>query len=834
MVRVLVFALLPLAVIGCGRSSLMGHSPFDCPPEHILSDGTCGIGQDLGPHDLGRDMRGDMKDSGFCPDFCKGTCGDPVCCSCSFCVTDPACRIDMKDGGHDGGHDGGDMGLCGDPKNCMLPECVGDPRCHVLGTEVCNNCVDDNDDGLIDCADPQCANFPGCEPGHMCPNPPVCTDPTCACGNQCKNLKCMPTVDFGTINPSGSSSTRMVNTSGTTDVTVTPCAPGGAGMVVGQFTLSAPAAVVLTYSQNKGEDHVFGVFQAGTNQSCGANPVPNACFDPKSATMGSHTYELTNPGLYYVIVQPFEPAGQGPVTVTLSTGCAGASTKEICNNGVDDNCNGLIDCADPDCFTAPNCVPQECKPDFNVGALVVNGPGKMVSFDTTSADVENNLTCEAAKGGKDVVVRFTLKETAGILLNWDQTGDHVVGLMKTPDPGQPCDFNQLSCYDPSARTQDTVAWTDQPPGDYLFIFKSTKPGDEGHIDATISAYQNRRIELCHNGIDDDGNGLIDCADPACIGVAGCSAPYCMPDVQFGNMPIGSSKTARLNVLQNGTNGYKTSCSKGGGKGMVVQLTVPTGGTSGGVGIGFDCTQTGDQVLDLFAAGGPRDACDVNELVCADPKTLPFGCGYEVPNLQPGTYNVIVQAFTAGSEGTVNLTLSVVDDRQLEICNNGIDDDMDGFTDCADRKCATSQYCMHSQCTADATIDPMPLTGQNVFKLVQTSGNGVHATLPCATTPGGQNAVIGLNLTAAADLKLNFQQIGNHDVAVFTNDGTALPCDAGTLVACVKGPGMNQSGMATFTNVPSGRYWIVIGADAPDTMTVQSSGSVNVAISGTPH
>ena len=32
------------------------------------------------------------------------------------------------------------------------------------------------------------------------------------------------------------------------------------------------------------------------------------------------------------------------------------------------------------------------------------------------------------------------------------------------------------------------------------------------------------------------------------------------------------------------------------------------------------------VVDLFAAGGPRDACDVNELVCADPKTLPFGCG----------------------------------------------------------------------------------------------------------------------------------------------------------------------------------------------------------------
>src|SRR6185503_15626928 len=106
---------------------------------------------------------------------------------------------------------------------------------------------------------------------------------------------------------------------------------------------------------------------------------------------------------------------------------------------------------------------------------------------------------------------------------------------------------------------------------------------------------------------------------------------------------------------------------------VVQFTVDAAGAQGGIGVGFDCNQTGDQVIDLDVAGGPRDACDVNELVCADPKTLPFGCGYEVPNLQPGTYNVIVEAFTPGSEGTMNLTLSIVDDRQLEICNNNIDD-----------------------------------------------------------------------------------------------------------------------------------------------------------------
>jgi hypothetical protein len=46
--------------------------------------------------------------------------------------------------------------------------------------------------------------------------------------------------------------------------------------------------------------------------------------------------------------------------------------------------------------------------------------------------------------------------------------------------------------------------------------------------------------------------------------------------------------------------------------------------------------------------------------------------------------------------------------------------------------------------------------------------------------------------------------------------------------------MNQSGMLSFTNVPQGKYYLVIAADAPDTTTVVSSGNVNMAISGMPH
>ncbi|HZS40588.1 MAG TPA: hypothetical protein VFF06_27335 [Polyangia bacterium] len=829
--RLLVAAFSIVLVAGCGRSSTMGGSPFDCPANQLRPDGTCGLldgGHNDGFGDSGHVDGG--GDGGGCTaqlaTQCQQTaCADPRCCDCGSCAFTPICQ--HRDGGSDG--DAGDF--CGDPNHCKDPQCVGDPRCHVLGDEICNNGIDDNDNGLTDCKDPQCFNFQGCKM-HMCAVPVDCTDPLCNQVPECQDLKCHPTVDFGTLNPTNSSSTKMVNTTGTTDSAITPCAPGHAGMVVGKFDLTGPAAVTLTFTQGQGEDHVFSIYNAGINQGCGDNPVPNACYDPKSATSGSHTYDLTNAGEYYIIIQPFEPAGQGPVTVTLAT----EMTKEICNNGVDDNNNGLIDCADPDCFNDPNCKTQECVPDFNVGALVVNGPGQTVSFDTGSADVENNLpTCQATTGGDDVVVRFTLKETAGILLQWDQTGDHVVGLGVTPDGGHPCDFNLVGCYDPSGRQQDQVAWGDFPPGDYVFIFKATRPGAEGHIDATISAYRNRRVELCHNGIDDDGNGLTDCADPACVGVSGCSAPYCMPDVQLGAMNVNDSQSVTLNVQQNGILGYHASCAKGGGKGMVVQLSVPNGGSMGGFGIGFDCTQTGDHVLDLYAAGGPRDTCDAqtNSEVCADPKTLPFGCGYEIPNLQPGTFNVIVEGFTAGSEGVVNLTLSVIDDRQLEICNNGIDDDMNGFTDCQDKKCATSPFCAKSQCKPDATVDPVPLTGAQVFRLVTTQNNGTHGAVPCATAPGGQAAVVEFQVTAPADLTVQYTQIGNHAVALYTDVGAMLACDAGTLLGCAPAVGFNMSGMQSFSNVPPGSYYLILAGDQPDG-TTQYSGAVNLAISGMPH
>src|SRR5205814_1340824 len=151
-------------------------------------------------------------------------------------------------------------------------------------------------------------------------------------------------------------------------------------------------------------------------------------------------------------------------------------------------------------------------------------------------------------------------------------------------PGEACDADLLSCYLPAGPDDATqIAWGELPPGDYVFIFQALKPGNEGHIDVQLSVYKNHKVELCHNGIDDDGDGLIDCADPDCYGDAGCGPPPCQPDANVGTLHIGDASIVTVDTAT-GILNETLSCAKGGGKAKVIQITLAEN-----AGMGFQCT-----------------------------------------------------------------------------------------------------------------------------------------------------------------------------------------------------------------------------------------------------
>lgn len=48
--------------------------------------------------------------------------------------------------------------------DCDDPDCTNDPDCSQTGTEICDNNIDDDGDGFIDCDDSDCDNFQDCIP----------------------------------------------------------------------------------------------------------------------------------------------------------------------------------------------------------------------------------------------------------------------------------------------------------------------------------------------------------------------------------------------------------------------------------------------------------------------------------------------------------------------------------------------------------------------------------------------------------------------------------------------------------------------------------------------
>jgi hypothetical protein len=804
---------------GDGPRDLPGDGPWDVNrdgPRDLPGDGLLEARREVpadrgpeGPVCISREICGNGVD-----DDCNGLAD----CFDRACQTDPSC-IDRKKETCDNGVDDDGNGLT----DCADPACFGDKACVLPGKEICNNNLDDDDDGLIDCKDPDCAKDPSCAPhsgDEICDNGKDdngdgladCSDPKCKTFAACLSAACSADADFGAIAASGASVSRTLTTSGATASYGTCAPPGGVGRVAG-FSLAAPADVRLDFTQGTGSAHVVAMFRAGVGQTCDQNPVD--CLKVGDKASATQTYNALAAGNYWVVVESY-PGTTGTTTVTLSTGKTG--TTEVCDNGKDDDGDGAIDCADLDCASSTVC--NLCVPDINLGTIALDGSTKTATLDTTTTANRYHPTCTGLSTGNDAVVRFSVKETVGLTLNWTQTGDHMYGFFDVPTQGQRCDTHEQGCQDMQDR-YGTTNWSYFEPGDYLLIFKARAAGQEGKISIGLTAFANRKTEICDNGIDDDGDRLVDCADPDCFGVPVCSAPMCMTDGDLGDLDIGTSLSVKVD-LTSATQVFKSQCGKGDGRGRAYRLNVLSP-----MELDVSCTQTGDQVLQFSLQTGPLDLCDANIVTCADPATLPGGCNFGLPSMQPGTYFLLVEGFTKGSEGTVGLTLRGRSERVLEICNNGIDDDGDGAIDCNDRKCATDDTCTKLRCRADKSLGLLALDGTPLSVAVQTSGAGNDQTKStCTSAATGADAVVGFSLPGKTDLTVQWAQVGNHALVLYQADSAPLPCEANALIDCKSTAGAT-TGSYVLKGLPAGPYNLVLDADKAG-----SEGGAILQISGT--
>ena len=344
---------------------------------------------------------------------------------------------------------------------------------------------------------------------------------------------------------------------------------------------------------------------------------------------------------------------------------------EICGDGIDNNGDGLIDCEDPQCNptvidTVTYSAPDNC-PALNNGSITVIATGSDLEYSITNGIIYQDSPTFTGLFNGSFSVRVRNKITGCVV-----TYDNNPIILIDPECGEICDDGidndgdgQIDCADGDCGTptgigedhedpnncyaldngnilmsgvgsniqwsidggvtfQDDPSFDNLVAGTYNLVAINSITGCQAN-GPTVTLFNSPCTEICDDGIDNDGDGLIDCEDGNCgaptIGVVNAYAPYNCPDLDNGTISIAGSGNDLEYSIDGGTT-YQTSSM-------------------------FDSLPPGNYFIELMNTS--------------------TGCVTYYPN-NP----VVLEDPVCG-----------------EICDDGIDNDGDGDIDCEDSECTNA-------------------------------------------------------------------------------------------------------------------------------------------------
>jgi hypothetical protein len=203
-------------------------------------------------------------------------------------------------------------------------------------------------------------------------------------------------------------------------------------------------------------------------------------------------------------------------------GCIFAPTcvpsPEICNNAFDDDGDGLTDCDDPECAAVPICVQQQANCNT---ALQIFGSGTF--FGNTDGNVGNH---EGTCGGLAGEALFVLVLTQPSFVHLDTTGTSFDSVLYVR--AGDCETGvEIGCDDDSAGFWNAqLDFTILYQGTYyIFVDGYTVDPIGGANDGPFTLnviVDPNPVEQCTNTLDDDGDIYADCADSDCTTVPPCA------------------------------------------------------------------------------------------------------------------------------------------------------------------------------------------------------------------------------------------------------------------------------------------------------------------------
>ncbi len=407
--------------------------------------------------------------------------------------------------------------------DCADNSCSGSYLCEEKDAFTCLDGRDNDSDGLIDCEEPSCKKFLVCAEYSI----EACSDGIdndfdglvdCADGD-CQKIYaqvCVWKEQSGDFCSDGLDN----DGDGLIDCQDPDC--GFSKLLALQPSFQDFVEISGTSCPNN-DDGTIGIAMPATGLSYIYSIDGGVSFHQNSL------FTSLTPGTYIVAVGISEDCFITTAVVVTEEIC-----PEICDNGKDDDKDGLTDCDDPDCglqeLSDPIISHATC-PDNDNGSVLIS----YASGTGTTSDVTYSLQGGPAKtlgyyknlspGQYIVTVRNTkgCSEDVAFTIEGDEIPEINDILIQQPEcPGldngsvmivmQNAALGYHYSIDGGKSYQANRTFEKLSPGTYQVVAVS----DDGCTATSEFTIEDKEcIEICDNNFDDDGNGLIDCDDPKC-------------------------------------------------------------------------------------------------------------------------------------------------------------------------------------------------------------------------------------------------------------------------------------------------------------------------------
>ena len=469
----------------------------------------------------------------------------------------------------------------------------------------CSDGQDEDDDGLFDCQDDDCAAAPECAPAICSPKWTL----TCGGTDKWANYKSGSTNVIGKYEGCGN-----------------PWDYADAPEYAYKFKSPVTGDVTVTLSDETSAGTDLVIIDPGAGTEC--DPAKCIGFGLDGAT-----FAATKGKTYYFVVDGYSGA-EGEYTISVD--CP-PETELNCMDATDNDGDGKTDCDDEDCADDAYCT-ASCTPPLPYEATC----GFEETYTTLGGDSTNAVTTYSCNpnddySGPEYAYPFTAPYNGSLTVTLSEQEAKTDILVVEAD-GDACTGSACIGWGMDEVTVDIVA------GKKYFLVVDGFQGAQGSYHIQVSCVADTEVD-CTNGTDDDGDGLIDCEDSDCFGKSADCQAACVPDLVV-SLTCGTQDSWG-NAQDGSTNVIETyGCSPWGypGPEYVYELTVDTA-TNVKVTLSNESAETDVIVL--------RDG----GLGCNPATCVTYGLSDATFAAEPGfTYYVSVDGY-AGAVGTYDLAVT---------------------------------------------------------------------------------------------------------------------------------------------------------------------------------